>query len=444
MADETQSRVRITVNSWSGEVEHEGMLLHPVKEGNITIKLENGYNISFPEELVLKKIILENAKITNSKEKKISQNADLPQVTIIHTGGTIASKVDYATGAVIARLDPDELLEANPELAEQACISVIKLGNMWSDDMRAKHWNAIINACGDAFNSGSVGVVVCHGTDTMHISSSAVAFGWAGNGGIPPGRIVFTGSQRSSDRGSSDSSENLLAAIHWAAYGPPVNGDIGDSTVVIMHDTSADGDCAVFPGVGVRKMHTSKRDAFQTVNNNKLANITINKNEIEIKKHNEWASSSRKINSKPSTYDCKLKIMHLIANAHLEAEIIDYVKDKKYDGIILHGTGLGHLPIEDPLDDAPENLEVANSLKNYIDSGGIALMVGQCINGPINMDVYSKGREQQKLGIIGHPSTTPADTAAVKLHWILSNESEKYEELIKANLCGENPSTLDS
>ena len=70
-------------------------------------------------------------------------------------------------------------------------------------------------------------------------------------------------------------------------------------------------------------------------------------------------------------------------------------------------------------------------------------MVGQCINGPINLDVYSKGRNQQELGIIGHKSTTPPDTASVKLHWILSNKSTDVESLISRNLCGENQHTLD-
>ncbi len=443
MGEESQSKVRITVNSWSGEVEHEGYLLHPVKNGYITLKLVNGYNISFPEESIVNKSILETITISESKPKETIQDTNLPKVTIIHTGGTIASKVDYTTGAVVARLDPDELLEANPELSTQASISVIRLGNMWSDDMRPQHWNSILEACAEAFESGAIGVVVCHGTDSMHFSSSAVAFGWAGEGGIPPGRIAFTGSQRSSDRGSSDSSENLIAAVHWAAYGPKVNGDLGDSTVVIMHDTTEDGTCAVFSGVGVRKMHTSKRDAFKPINNKKLALIDIEREYVNIRIEGDWPATKRNISKTPTYFNCDLKFTHIMSNAHLEPELVDFVNEKGHAGIIIHGMGLGHLPIEDPLGNSPENLELAKSIKNYVDSGGIALMVGQCINGPINLDVYSKGRNQQELGIIGHKSTTPPDTASVKLHWILSNKSTDVESLISSNLCGENQHTLD-
>ena len=444
MGDESQTKVRFTVKTWSGEVEHEGFLLHPAKEGHATIKLANGYNISFKEDSIIKKVVLESNKVMKSEHRDITQNEDLPKITIIHTGGTIASKVDYTTGAVIARLEPDELLEANPEIAKQACISVIKLGNMWSDDMRPQHWNSILSACEDAFNSGSEGIVVCHGTDSMHFSSSAIAFGWSGNGGIPPGRIAFTGSQRSSDRGSSDSGENLLAAVHWAAYGPKVNGDIGDSTVVIMHETSADGTCAVLSGVGVRKMHTSKRDAFKPVNSEQLAKIIIERDDVNIQFETEWPRTNRSINKTPMLFDCDLKFTHLVSNAHLQPDIIEFVNQQNHAGIIVHGMGLGHLPIEDPLGNAPENLEISKAIENYVDSGGIVLMVGQCINGPINLDVYSKGRIQQKIGILGHPSTTPPDTAAVKLHWVLSQKNYDVKETLLKNLCGENKPTLNN
>ena len=149
----------------------------------------------------------------------------------MHTGGTIASKVDYATGAVVARFEPEELVASLPELATIAQIEAVKLGNMFSDDIRPQHWNAIVQASKQAFDDGCVGVVVTHGTDTLHISSAAVGMAWAGRGGTPPGPIAFVGSQRSSDRGSSDAAENLLCAVHWAANGPKPTGTIGDATV---------------------------------------------------------------------------------------------------------------------------------------------------------------------------------------------------------------------
>ena len=120
-----------------------------------------------------------------------------------------------------------------------------KIGNMFSDDIRPQHWNLISEACAAAFADGCRGVVVSHGTDTMHITASALGFAFAGKGETPPGPIAMVGSQRSSDRGSSDATENLLAAVHWAAYGPLPTGEAGDACVVIMHDTQSDGRMAV-------------------------------------------------------------------------------------------------------------------------------------------------------------------------------------------------------
>ncbi|MCS5573303.1 MAG: asparaginase domain-containing protein, partial [Pseudomonadales bacterium] len=200
---------------------------------------------------------------------------NLPEVYILHTGGTIASKVDYVTGAVAARFEPEELLDAVPELANHARIRTKKLGNMWSDDIRTRHWNAMMMAAKEAFDSGAVGVVITHGTDTMHYSAAAAAFAWSGGGGRPPGRIVFTGSQRSSDRGSTDGTENLIAAVHWAAHGPEPTGENGDASVIIMHAGNDDGVCAVLPGCSTRKFHSSKRDAFQGINAQPLGTIAV-------------------------------------------------------------------------------------------------------------------------------------------------------------------------
>ena len=439
-------RVRIRVESWKGEVEHEGMLMPAAAEGHVTIKLVNGYNISFSESSVQEMIRIGGPLKFAEEVLSAAQDESLPKVTIIHTGGTIASKVDYKTGAVVARFEPEELLAENPELRAQACISTLKLGNMWSDDMRTQHWNAMLEATSSAFESGAVGVVICQGTDTMHYSSAAVALGWCGSGGIPPGRIVFTGSQRSSDRGSTDAYENLLAAVHWAAHGPAVGGDAGDGTVLVMHAGPDDGLCAVWPGIAVRKLHTSRRDAFQGINAGPLANISIDRGKAQIEPIAEMRGGGRERISEPEGFDCDIKISHLIANAHLDASLVDHCREAGHAGLVLHGTGLGHLPIEDPMGDSPENLLLAEALRNYVDTGGIAVVVAQCIHGGIDLNVYSKGRNQQELGLLGHGANTSPETLAVKLHWLLSQpkatEDGWVADRLKVNLCGEDPEVI--
>ena len=153
----TGDRVRILVATPGGDVTHEGFLLAPASPAHITVKLDNGYNVTFAENEVSSLIPL-GGSVTQSEEiaGSVEEDVSLPEIWILHTGGTIASKVDYVTGAVTARFEPEELLDAVPELARHARIRTVKLGNMWSDDIRARHWNLMMNATKEAFDSGEV------------------------------------------------------------------------------------------------------------------------------------------------------------------------------------------------------------------------------------------------------------------------------------------------
>ena len=434
-------RVRIGASTPEGPVTHEGILLAPATVGHITVKLDNGYNVTFLEtEITEMTLITVQAIEEQTFDTNPSEDLDLPEVWILHTGGTIASKVDYVTGAVAARFEPEELLDTVPELSQHARIRAKKLGNMWSDDIRARHWNAMMTETKRAFDAGAAGVVITHGTDTMHYSAAAAAFSWAGSGKRPPGRIVFTGSQRSSDRGSTDGTENLLAAVHWAAHGPEVTGENGDAAVIIMHADSDDGVCAVLPGCAARKFHSSRRNAFQTINSEPLGMVHVGRTgncTIE----SDAIVPTREITQEPILYNESTRILQLMAGAHMFADQIELAHH--YDAILFHGTGLGHLPIEDPNDDSPENVAMREAISNYCSQGGIAVMTTQCVHGPIHLDVYSKGREQQELGILGNHATLGPDAALIKLHFLLSSGQD-----IKAgwatNLCGENQSSISN
>jgi glutamyl-tRNA(Gln) amidotransferase subunit D len=432
-------RVRLTAATPEGDVTHEGILLAPSTKNHVTLKLDNGYNVTFADSNISELIqISQRESKTEVLNSAPAENQDLPEIWILHTGGTIASKVDYVTGAVAARFEPEELLDAVPELAQHARIRTKKLGNMWSDDIRARHWNAMMRETKEAFDSGAVGVVITHGTDTMHYSAAAAAFAWAGSGKRPPGRIAFTGSQRSSDRGSTDGTENLLAAVHWAAHGPAPTGENGDASVIIMHAGSNDGVCSIMPGCSTRKFHSSKREAFQGINTQPLGMIRVNKDgscQIEMDSN----KTTKEIAVSPIEFDENTRILQLVAGAHMFADQIQLAS--KYDAILFHGTGLGHLPIEDPNNDSPENVAMRQAVSEYCSNGGIAVMTTQCIHGPIHMDVYSKGRDQQELGILGNQATTGPEAALVKLHFLLST-GEDVRAGWKTDLCGENKSSI--
>jgi L-asparaginase/Glu-tRNA(Gln) amidotransferase subunit D len=102
---------------------------------------------------------------------------------------------------------------------------------------------------------------------------------------------------------------------------------------------------------------------------------------------------------------------------------------------------LGHLPISDPQDDSVENTVLRLMLEDHCANDGVVVVVAQTIEGPINMNVYAKGREQQAMGIIGHGSLCPPTSALVKLHHLLSR-GEGRDGVAAGwveDLCGENP-----
>ena len=431
--------IRLVVKTWAGKAEHNGVALPGSGKDLITMKLQNGYNVSFPESYVDSfEVLDEMPLIVEEIVESEPQDESLPLVHLIHTGGTIASKVDYATGAVTARFDPHELLDAVPELRGIARIRAVKLGNMWSDDLRPRHWNRMLKATEEAFAEGAVGCVITHGTDTLHLSAAAISYGWSGQGGRPPGRIVLTGSQRSPDRGSSDATENLIASVQWAAHGPIPSG-YRDSSVVIVHASSSDGSCAVLPGCACRKYHSSRRDAFKPINQDVLGHVFIDGNEARID-YSPEAHDARVEAISPKPFDESVRIAQFISDPHLHPDQVQGAIDADFDALLFHGTGLGHLPISNPEDDSLENTRLRVMLEDHIAKGGVVVMVTNAIHGPVNMNVYSKGRDQQDIGIIGHGSLCPPGSALVKLHHLLSvGGKESVESGWEMDLVGENP-----
>ena len=437
------SHVRLKLTTHHGDTTIEGVVLPPAVAEHITVKLANGYNISHPLSSIEILSAEQPASSESIESDSPSINPNLPTVRIVHTGGTIASKVDYTTGAVTAQFEPSELVEHVPELLNIANLDVHKIGNMFSEDIRPNHWNQIIDASERAFADGCVGVVVTHGTDTLHITASAVAFAWCGKGGNPPGRIAFVGSQRSSDRASSDAAQNLISAVKWAAEGPQPTGELSDAVVVSMHTTSDDGVCSIHAATGVRKLHSSRRDAFRPVNTMPLATVHINNSDVSINlgHHYEEARSalqSRPITSEASRFHENIVIRQMIAGPWLTTQEIHDAVGSNVDALVIHGTGLGHLPIENSNNDAPQNIELHNALAQLKIP---TLVVNQCIHGPVNMNVYSKGRIQQDIGLLGHGLTSSPEAAVVKLHFALSNDMDVASTMAE-NLFGEQQQTI--
>ncbi|MDI6721010.1 MAG: Glu-tRNA(Gln) amidotransferase subunit GatD [Candidatus Aenigmarchaeota archaeon] len=412
---------------------YEGMLMPRFESGDancIVLKLDNGYNIGieFTKATRLKKI----SRPSRSKEpvrlEKYKPEAGKKNIVIFHTGGTIASRIDYETGGVISSVSPEELLLSVPELAPIANIRTKMLFQISSEDVEHTHWSLLAQRIFEEVIKGADGIIVTHGTDTMHYTSAALSF-MLQNVPIP---VLLVGSQRSSDRGSSDAALNLICAANFL-----VKTDFA-GVGICMHGSTNDDFCYVHEGTHVRKMHTSRRDAFRSIDALPIAKVTNG--------HVEYLREYRKKGDKPFVLKNKFESKVALVKTHpgfFNCKVLEFFEKEKYKGIVLEGTGLGHAPVTAFDDFTKHHPKLLSVIKRLTDSGMIVLMASQCPYGIVNMNVYSIGRNLQKAGVM--PAEMTAECAYVKLGWALGNTKDalEAERLLKENIVEEVPERID-
>ena len=386
----------------------------------ISLKLSTGYNIGFnvAEPLTAKNIshIKGDYRVPSIN---IELKPNLPFIPILGCGGTIASRLDYQTGGTIPALTPNELFSSFPEIAELARIETRLLFDIFSENIDFGHYVKILTEIETIINDKKPdGIVLTHGTDTMAFTASALSFAITN----PPIPIVLTGSQRSSDRPSSDSFFNLYNSVLYASS-PQAKGKI----VVIMHEESSDTTCVIHKGTRVRKMHSSRRDTFRTIGERPLGRIIGGKifftdNEENYSKKFEEKNKKFRISKK---FDTRVGLIYHYPG--IQPGVIEHYIDAGYKGIVLAGTGLGHV-----------SSNLIPTIKKAIERGMIIVMTTQCLHGFTGMMVYENGRQLQKAGVIPISNILP-ETAYIKLAYLLGNfqKSEEIKELLKQNLKGE-------
>ncbi len=404
--------IKITKNN----VSYKGILLDRAEDPDdkhIVLKLNSGYNIGIDVGGALAELVTKGDK-PNLKlpPLDIGKDVDKPDISIVSTGGTVASVVDYKTGAVHPAFTADDLIRANPELLVHANINGEAILNILSENMKPEYWVKTARSVADEINSGADGVVVAHGTDTMHYTSAALNFMLD-----TPVPVVVTGAQRSSDRPSSDAFMNLISSVVAA------KSDIAEVTLC-MHAEEDDSYCLLHRGTKVRKMHTTRRDTFRSINTLPIAKIEKGKLKL-VDKNSDYKKRS---NENVQLHDdLEEKVALIKSYPGIEADIIDYHIDKGYKGIVLEGTGLGH---------CPENL--LPSLERAKDSDIPVVMTSQCLYGLVNMNVYSTGRKIVSAGVISVFDMIP-ETTYVKLVWALGQTEniEEVKKIMQTNIAGE-------
>jgi glutamyl-tRNA(Gln) amidotransferase subunit D len=369
---------------------------------HIVLKLATGYNVGLATDTLtdMKELGYKEAHY-KIPEKEFPFSPDKPNVKLFGTGGTIASRLDYRTGAVIPAFSPGELYGAVPELADICNLTTEKLFAVFSENMGPQQYMALAKNIGKEIENGIDGIVVGHGTDTMHHTAAALSYMIQN----PPVPIVLVGSQRSSDRPSSDAALNLMHAAKAAA-----ESDIAEVQVCMFGPTS-DKYGLLHRGTRVRKMHSSYRSTFRTIGDLPLAMIDREKI-TPIKKVYNRRRKDRNVTVK-ACFEERVALVYYYPNMH--PDIIDSLVSNGYRGIVIAGTGLGHV-----------NKPVYPAIKRAAEAGVAMYMTVQTLWGYVHMFVYDTGRDLMSLGLIPTENMLP-EVAYIKLGWALGQTEDLNE-----------------
>ncbi len=381
---------------------------------HIVLKLRNGYNVGLAVETI-RQIEEKGYKKANYKipEKAFPYEPNKPRVKLFGTGGTIASRLDYRTGAVIPAFSPGELYGSVPELADICNLETEKLYGVFSENMGPSQWIGTAQAISREIEKGVDGIVIGHGTDTMHHTAAILSF-MVQNSPVP---IVMVGSQRSSDRPSSDAAMNLINATKSAA-----EGDIAEVMVCMFGPTSDQYDL-LHRGTRVRKMHSSYRSTFRTIGDIPLAMVSRDRF-VHLRDDYKRRRKDKDVTIN-TAFEEKVTILYYYPN--MQPDIIDALIDNGYKGIVIAGTGLGHV-----------NKPLYPALKRATEKGVALYMTVQTLWGYVQMYVYDTGRDMMELGVIPAANMLP-EVAYVKLGWALGQTSdlEEVKKIMLTPIAGE-------
>lgn len=416
-----------------GSQRYEGILM-PKSAGDpaaLVLKLDSGYNIG---------VAFAGAKIAKLKEKKelkketrpkkAQPDPSKPTITLLTTGGTIASRVDYKTGAVMPLESAGEIVEAIPELGALANVRTRPVFQMFSEDIEPFHWVMLAEKIADEIKLGTDGIIITHGTDTLHYTAAALSF-MVQDAPVP---IVLVGAQRSSDRGSSDAAMNLLCAAQFIA-----KSDFA-GLAVCMHASMSDDYCFIHPGLHVKKMHASRRDAFRSIDVLPYAKVNVAGEIVPLRKGYQLKDRKRSVHL-VDRFDSRVALLKTYPG--FDYRVLEAYEKAGYRGIVLEGTGLGHAPItatDDFTKGHAKLLEVLQRLSKKM----VIIMASQCPYGKVNMDVYATGRLLQAAGVI--PAAMQPETAYVKLGWVLGHTKDisEVKQMMQKNYVGEFIERIDA
>jgi glutamyl-tRNA(Gln) amidotransferase subunit D len=215
---------------------------------------------------------------------------------------------------------------------------------------------------------------------------------------------------------------NLKASCNFAA------SSSANGVFVGMHENENDEFVAIHWGTRVRKNHTSKRNAFESIDSPIFARA--NEKEILLEQPSLPKSENDPEFSGRMKFSSSVALIKFYpGQSHLS--LGHMAKDQKLSGLIIEGTGMGHV-----------SSEIVKMLSSLIRDGLFVGMTSQCIWGHVDLNVYETGKDLLEAGVVPLGNML-AETAFVKLSWALGNfERSRVGEIMLRNISGEMSSRI--
>ena len=210
---------------------------------------------------------------------------------------------------------------------------------------------------------------------------------------------------------------NLIHSVWTAAH-----ADLAE-VMVCMFGPTSDQYGLLHRGTRVRKMHSSYRSTFRTIGDTPIAWVKMGEINYIMKDYRRRSGvKSVEIDTR---FDERVSIVYYYPN--MTPDIIDSLVEKGYKGIVIAGTGLGHV-----------NKPLYPALKRAHDAGVHIYMSVETLWGYVQMYVYDTGRDILELGVVPCANMTP-ETSYVKLGWALGHSHDRKEvmDLMLTPVAGE-------